>query len=514
MTSARIRVVGAGAMGRGIAQLAVAAGIDVELADARVDAVQEAVAFITRMLHRSAEKGAMTEHAAQQAISRLHICAGPTEPSNRVDIAIEAVVERLDVKQSLLSALEESTPQALLASNTSSLSITAIASALKDPSRLIGLHFFNPVPLMRLVEVVPGLQSTPGAVDTGIALVRRLGHHAIVARDTPGFIVNHVGRALPTEALAILSEGIASPDDIDRIARDTLGLKMGPFELMDLTGLDVSHTVMETIAAGFYWDPRLRPSPIAATRVAGKRFGRKTQHGFYRYDEGRQIQCDEQKIIPDPAARPLYVHANPDLRGILNASGVHVVDTPSADATSVVLPVGVPTHEAALDAGLDPADTIGIDPLSLGGPRWTVIIPMVLDRLRGNAALRSLSAAGRSITVTGDGPAPIAQRLVAAIVNLGAALAEHGIGHPDDIDSGARLGLGYPQGPLAMGDDYGTSMIVDVLDHMNERTRDPRYRASEWLRARATLTQSLLTVGTRPEDLSAGHLRIHTRKEH
>jgi 3-hydroxybutyryl-CoA dehydrogenase len=263
MTIDKIRVIGAGAMGRGIAQIAVAAGYSVELTDASDDAVTAALEFVTRMLRRSAEKGQRSPQDAEAAIARL-TRGTATAPADDIDLVIEAVVEQLEVKRAIFTQVERAVPNAILASNTSSLSITAIAAGLQDPSRLLGLHFFNPVPLMRLVEVIPGVRTSPELITAATRFVATLGHTAVHAKDTPGFLVNHLGRALPTESLALLSEGVASVADIDRIARDTVGLRMGPFELMDLTGLDVSHPVMEIVWSGFYADPRLRPSVESA----------------------------------------------------------------------------------------------------------------------------------------------------------------------------------------------------------------------------------------------------------
>lgn len=497
----RIRVIGAGAMGRGIAQIGVLAGFSVELTDVSDAAVTAGLDFVEAMVHRSVEKGQRTGEEAERALARLHRGAGPTAPADDVDLAIEAVVEDLAVKQALFTELETALPNAVLASNTSSLPITTIASALHDPSRLLGLHFFNPVPLMKLVEVIPGLRTDPDAVATALRFVEAVGHSPVVATDTPGFLVNHIGRALPTEALAILSERIASEVDIDRIVRDTIGLKMGPFELMDLTGLDVSHAVMEIVSAGFHGEPRLRPSALAAVRVAAGLLGRKTGAGFYRYTDGRQEVPPEPAVAPDATAIPIHVHDHPEFAGLLRASGADVVDHRTAASVTVVLPVGEPTYRAAGRAGLDASRTLGVDPLSLAGPRLTVTVPALLDPDAGRSALGVLAATGRAVTVTADGPAPVAQRILACMVNLACALAEQGIGKPDDIDLAARTGLGYPLGPLELGDTHGPALVLRILDELLDYTGDPRYRASRWLRERAEQGMSLRDIGTRPERL-------------
>ncbi|WP_430331180.1 3-hydroxyacyl-CoA dehydrogenase [Rhodococcus sp. ACT016] len=501
MGTKRIRIIGAGAMGRGIAQIAVVAGFAVELTDVSDDAVTAGLDFVGTMLRRSVEKGQRTAQEADAALARLERGASPTAAADDVDLVIEAVVENLEVKQALFAQLEKAVPGAVLASNTSSLPITTIASALHEPSRLLGMHFFNPVPLMKLVEVIPGLRTDPDAVATALRFVEAVGHRPVVATDTPGFLVNHIGRALPTEALTLLSEQVASEVDIDRIVRDTLGLKMGPFELMDLTGLDVSHPVMEIVSSGFYGDPRLRPSALAAVRVAAGLLGRKTGAGFYRYVDGRQQVPPEPTLNPDAAATRIYVHDHPEFAAVLRAGGADVVDKPTADSVTVVLPVGEPTYRTAARAGLDASRTVGIDPLSIAGTRLTVTVPARLDPEAGRAALGVLAATGRAVTVTADGPAPVAQRVLASIVNLACAIAEQGIGRPDDIDVAARSGLGYPSGPLELGEAHGPTVVLRILDGLLDYTDDPRYRASRWLRERAEQGMSLRDSGTRPEQL-------------
>ena len=218
-----------------------------------------------------------------------------------VDLVVEAIVERIEAKRDLMRALEAIVrPQAVIVTNTSSLSVTAIAAAARNPERVAGYHFFNPVPAMKLVEIIRGAHTDPGIEAALVELTGRFGHRAVLASDTPGFIVNHAGRAFGTEALGMLREGVASVPRIDAILRDAAGFRMGPFELMDLTGLDVSHPVMESVYNQYYQDPRYRPSVIAAQRMTAGLLGRKTGKGFYVYDGNRQIP-PEQKPAPDHA---------------------------------------------------------------------------------------------------------------------------------------------------------------------------------------------------------------------
>ncbi|WP_024793174.1 3-hydroxyacyl-CoA dehydrogenase NAD-binding domain-containing protein [Tomitella biformata] len=497
-----IRIIGAGAMGRGIAQSAVAAGFPVQLCDAVPEAVPAALEFVARMLRRTAEKGLRTSAEAEAAIARLSVGPEPHAASTEVDLVIEAVREDLAIKQALFAQLDAALPNATLASNTSSLSITAIAAVVADPSRVLGLHFFNPVPLMRLVEIVPGMRTDPSRIDAGMGFVRALGHTPVLAKDNPGFLVNLLGRGLPTEALSIHTEDIANVADLDRIARDTIGLKMGPFELMDLTGLDISHPVLESVWRGFYCDERLRPSLSTGIRTTAGLLGRKSGEGFYTYVDGAQQVAPEPQLEQDATAIAIHVVGGGPLTELLVNASIRVVGSPGPGVISVVQPLGRPAYLAAIEHGLDASRTIGVDPLSVETKRLTVIAPVPVDVELGRAAIRALAATGKAITVTADGPAPVAQRIIASMVNVASSAAQDGLGTPADIDLGAELGLGYPQGPLSLGDTLGPSTILAILDGLLDYTGDSRYRASGWLRTRADLGLSLLYAGTRPAALT------------
>ncbi|MEW2180932.1 3-hydroxyacyl-CoA dehydrogenase NAD-binding domain-containing protein, partial [Streptomyces sp. NPDC005406] len=328
----RIRIVGAGAMGRGIAQWAATAGHTVELCDVRPEAVTEAAGFVRSMLERAVHKGRMSASEADAALDRLVPLDDPWAGGPDVGLVVEAVREDLATKADVFSRLEQALPaSAVFATNTSSLSVTRIAATLKDPTRLAGLHFFNPVPLMRIVEVVPGAATRPEIPPLLTALVESCGHRAVTVADTPGFLVNHAGRGLVTEALALLEETVADPAGIDRIARDVLGLRMGPFELMDLTGLDVTAAVIDSIWDGFRHEDRLRPSYLTPNRVAAGLHGRKTGRGWFPYGSDAATPAPEAPV-PGDADRPVHVvAASPAgeadataLREALTAAGVTV----------------------------------------------------------------------------------------------------------------------------------------------------------------------------------------------
>ena len=264
-----VGIVGAGAMGRGIAQIAAQAGSRVLLLDMQPDVAASARTSIQAQWLRLQDKGRISGEQAQGWGNLLESVATIADLAP-CDLVIEAIVERLDVKQALFAQLEAVVgPHAVLATNTSSLAVTAIGAALQRPERLAGFHFFNPVPLMKVVEVIAGLKTTPAVCESLSHYARQMGHTPVQAHDTPGFIVNHAGRGFGTEALRIVGEGVADFATIDRILRDQVGFKLGPFELMDLTALDVSHPVMESIYHQYYEEPRFRPSVITAQRLAG-----------------------------------------------------------------------------------------------------------------------------------------------------------------------------------------------------------------------------------------------------
>jgi 3-hydroxybutyryl-CoA dehydrogenase len=361
------------------------------------------------------------------------------------------------------------------------------------------MHFFNPAPLMPLVEVVPGELTDPAVVAGMLALVTRLGHTGVRVADTPGFLVNHAGRAYSTEALRLLDEGVAPAYDIDRILREAAGFRMGPFELFDLTGLDVSQPVMEGVWAGFYGEPRLAPSPTGRRRLAAGRLGRKSGSGFYAYEDGVAV------VPPEPAApaydgTPIYVNAGePDgaaLGKLLDAAGVTVLTSEAGAAdVAVVTPWGDDVTTAALGHRLPAERTVGVDPFGRYAGRLTLAgTPATSERVL-RAAWGALAATGRPVTVVRDSPGFVAQRVVAAVVNLATEIAQLGIASPADVDVAVRLALGYPHGPLSWGDSMRPRVVLTVLDGLWAATRDPRYRPSLWLSRRARLRLSLLDAG-------------------
>lgn len=279
-----VGVVGSGTMGAGIAQVAAVAGHPTRLYDIDAQAVARAIDTVAAHLERGVEKGRMDAAAAESARARIR-------PSTALDdlagcgIVIEAAPERLDLKRELFRQLEARVAvSAILATNTSTLSIAAIAGELDHPERVCGMHFFNPAPVMALVEVIRGPASDPDVVDEVVGLARAWGKTAVEVADTPGFVVNRVARPFYGEALRLLGEGSADVQTIDAALRDA-GFPMGPFQLMDLIGIDVNFAAARSVYDGFFGEPRFRPHPIQRSMVESGRLGRKTGRGYYRYDQ-------------------------------------------------------------------------------------------------------------------------------------------------------------------------------------------------------------------------------------
>ena len=274
MTIQSMALIGTGVMGMGVAQIAAQAGLEVRLFDAKAGAAEAGLAKLKATLEKLQAKGKFTEAVLHETLARFKILNSIEEVAG-VDLVVEAIIENLDIKQSLFKQLEGIvSPETILATNTSSLSVTAIASNLEHQGRIAGFHFFNPVPLMKIVEVIAGLATDEQAVADLLELAQRMGHFGVRTKDTPGFIVNHAGRAYGTEALKVLGEGVTSVSEIDRILREGAGFRMGPLELFDLTALDVSHPVMESIFNQYYQEDRYRPSALTRQMLSGKKVGR------------------------------------------------------------------------------------------------------------------------------------------------------------------------------------------------------------------------------------------------
>jgi 3-hydroxybutyryl-CoA dehydrogenase len=482
-------VAGAGTMGRGIAQVLAQCGTRTLLYDAQPGAAEKAKASIAQALAKVVEKGRMSAAEADAATGRIEIV--PTlEALKPCHVVVEAIIEDLSAKRQLFASLESIVSEdCVLASNTSSLSVTAMAAQCKRPQRVAGYHFFNPVPVMKVVEVVEGVMTEPRVADALVTLAKRFGHTPVRCKDTPGFIVNHAGRAFVPESLRILSEGIADFATIDRILVDTAGFRIGPFGLMDLVGLDIAHAVMKSMYEQYYEEPKYRPSFLVEPRVAAGLLGRKTGRGWYAY--GKDGTADKVAEAKTAAKPPAAVWAVPELREVLD---VKMQNKPGADTVCFVAPLGKDCTTAALELGLDPARTVAVDPLFGFAKRRTLMTnPATRPEVR-DAAHALLAANGVPVSVINDSAGFVTQRVIAHIVNVGCDMMQMRICAPQDLDRAVMLGLGYPHGPLGFGDAVGAKRILAILEAMVQFYKEPRYRPSPWLRRRAELGLSLLTT--------------------
>lgn len=498
-----IGVIGCGIMGRGIAQIAALAGAHVRLVDSRGGASEMARLNLIETLGKLVEKGRLQRVLADAAIHRITACTGLPDLAG-AHVVIEAIIEDLGAKKSLFKELEHIVGTGtILASNTSSLSITAIAAGLQHPQRVAGMHFFNPVPLMKIVEVVGGLLSAPAVLNYLLALGEHWGHASVRAKDTPGFIVNHAGRGYGTEGLRILSEGVTTVATLDGILRDCAGFKLGPCELMDLIGLDVSHPVMESIYQQFYEEPRFRPQSLTRQMLDAGLLGKKSGRGFYVYDAQGQKQQSPEAIAQTSLPASVWLsrartqqagRVEDVISGLCQQAGVVFEQgvQPSPAALCIVTPLGEDASSCCMQQGLDARRTVAIETLFDGSKRRVIMSNPGTEQAYLDMARGLLGIDGLVVSVLKDSAGLVTQRVVAHIINIACEIAQQGIAEPLDIDRAVQLGLAYPQGPLAWGDQLGPALVLTILTNLFEHSGDPRYRPSPWLRRRAQLELSLL----------------------
>jgi 3-hydroxybutyryl-CoA dehydrogenase len=495
-----IGVVGAGTMGAGIAQLAAAAGARTLLHDPVPDARERGLAQIADGLERWRAKGRLEREPGEvAAVADLGALAD-------AGLVIEAAPERLELKRELFAALSEVAPGAVLASNTSSIPITAIASAAADPGRVVGMHFFNPAPVMALVEVIAGIDSSPEALDVARATGKAMGKHVIDATDGPGFLVNRCNRPFGLEALKLLQERVADVEAIDAIVR-AAGFRLGPFELQDLVGIDVGYDVSLSFHELSFGEPRWRPSPLSARMVAAGRLGRKTGRGWYEYPRERAEDpapappgggADRLVVVAGELAvaqelRALAAHAGFDARGqdevdgevpwLLVDAGADPDGPPLQGGPVALLCADGSLH--ALDAGGAAVGFHVLPPLE-GSPlveltRGAGTAPVAAERVEAFFAALGL----RTIWV-GDAPGLVLGRIVAQLVNEACFAVGEGVGSHEDVDDGMVLGLNHPRGPFAWCEAMGAEHVIAVLDALRIELGEERYRTAPLLRRLAT----------------------------
>lgn len=486
---ATVAVIGAGAMGRGIAQVAAQGGLKVLLFDAASGAAEKARAYIAEMLDGAAKKGRLAPAEAEAAVGRLNV-VGTLEELAPADAVIEAIVEALDVKRDLFRKLEAIVrPDTVIASNTSSIRIASIAAACSNKARIAGMHFFNPVPLMKLVEVIRAPATAPEVVDALTALGKRMGRVPVTVSDSPGFLVNLGNRPFSTEAVRLAMEGVATPAEIDAILRDAVGFRMGPFELMDLTGLDVNFPAAKIMYEGYFHDRRLATWPLHQAMAESGQLGRKSGRGWYAYEDGKLVpQPTDAPIDAAPAAKLVMAERDEALEKLLAPTGVEMLARDDGVSPIVGAPLGEDASTYASRLGLAANRLVCVDLSGNIAKRMTAMRAPGADPAAVAAVVARLAETGAKVTVIKDSPGFVVQRVVAMIGNLGCEMAQIGIASPADIDLAMKLGLNYPRGSLEMVDFLGGARrVYDILGRIQAITGDDRYRPSLWLRRRALL---------------------------
>jgi 3-hydroxybutyryl-CoA dehydrogenase len=500
LNDAPVLVIGAGIMGAGIAQVAAQAGHTVMLFDMREGAAIQAKAQLAQTLQALVAKGKLGADSVAQALDRIEPIAS-LEAAAAVRLVVEAIVEKLDAKRALFQQLEAIVaPDCVLATNTSSISVTAIANGLQHPQRLVGMHFFNPVAVMRLVEVVSGLQTDAAVAEAIFALSLAWGKTPVHTRSTPGFIVNRIARPYYAETLALLQEQAATPALLDACLR-AAGFRMGPCELMDLIGHDTNFSVTQSVYESNFFDKRFVPSLVQRELVDAGLLGRKSGRGFYRYPEGAGSLPVAVHEAP-ATAREIAVHGEGSIADHLEHAATAALSEQgwgparvrssgwtglSIDGARLVLTDGRCADE--LMSVLGTVDVAVFDrPLVLPAPPGSALAYAVsgaASHAWRNQAPAWLAALGFAPMHVSDAPGLVVARTVAMLINEAADAVQQGVCSTAGADAAMKLGVNYPAGPFEWLSRWDARGVIGLLDALDAHYRGERYRASPWLRQRA-----------------------------
>lgn len=496
-THTLVGIVGAGSMGAGIAQVAAAAGHTVLLFDVAPNAAETAIAKIGNTLAKRVANNKMNTLQVENILARLQACTQISELAD-AGLVIEAIVEDLSIKQNLFKQLEGICGNGtILATNTSSLSITAIAAKLDRPDNFLGMHFFNPAPAMKLVEVISGLATKPAIAECIFNTANNWNKKAVHARSTPGFIVNRVARPFYGEALRILQEGSTDSSTIDALMRDSGQFRMGPFQLMDLIGHDINYAVTCSVFNAFYQDPRFTPSLIQQELLNAGRLGQKSGKGFYDYtDPSNRITASTASLQPSPRkvqqlgnlglATPLLDIAkllglqitpntsltiNHAISGGLWVDGALLMQTDGRSATEVSATLGF--------------DDVVLYDLALNYKTTSRLALCKSDQCSDaglNRAIGFVQALDKQVSVIDDIPGMVVMRTVCMLANEGADAVHQNVCSAAAVDTAMKSGLNYPHGPLQWAQDIGIANTVTVLNHLANHYGEDRYRVSPLLK--------------------------------
>jgi len=502
LRSAQVLVIGAGIMGAGIAQVAAQAGHRVSLFDSREGAAAHAHRQLASTFDTLVGKGRVAPEDAAATLARITPIATLAEAST-CGLVIEAIVENLEAKRGLLKQLEAVVaPDCVLATNTSSISVTALAHGLAHPQRLVGMHFFNPVPLMKLVEVVSGLHTDAAVAAAIFDLSKAWGKVPVHARSTPGFIVNRIARPYYAETLALLHEQAAEPQVLDACLK-AAGFRMGPCELMDLIGHDTNFAVTNSVFEANFFDKRYGPSLVQRELVDGGLLGRKSGRGFYRHGDGAAAGGLPVAVHAAPqTAREVTVHGAGAIADWLEQSTTAALADQGwgpareresgwvglvIDGAVLALSDGRPARERAAEWGRDDVavfDRPIVLPAAPGTALAYALAPGASDTWQSQAPAW-LAALGFAPQRLADAPGLVVVRTVAMLINEAADAVLQGVCSVQGADTAMKLGVNYPAGPFEWLADWDRSAVIRVLEALDAEYRGERYRVSPWLRRSA-----------------------------
>ncbi|MEK6220883.1 MAG: 3-hydroxyacyl-CoA dehydrogenase [Chloroflexota bacterium] len=500
-----IGIVGAGTMGAGIALTALYKGYDVVLQDSFPQSLENATVYLEKFL----KKKGLEDH-----IKKINITDDLSEMA-AADIVVEAIIEDLEIKRTLFQELEKICKDTvILATNTSTLAVTAIAAVVERPERVAGMHFFNPAPILPLVEIVSGVETSPDVILALHELAEALGKTPVVTNDTPGFIVNRVARPFYGEALRLLGEGVADHQTIDRIIETGAGFRMGPFRLMDLIGIDINATAMKSMYEQTFGEPRYRPHWIQMQKMQAGALGRKTGKGFYDYEdiqEGGGPEEEKSSATPGdiilsegswlPGGQVLFESSGFQVQKYLQNSVKPQICLIAAgrdegleqlvDMYDNTLPADIPILVQSVDVTLSeiltwvksPHRICGIDGLFFAeGGLVTLAEHSDLDDAQKKQVEVVFQMLGKTAIWVQDSPALVLPRVILMIANESAFANLEGVADEETIDLAMRLGVNYPKGPIAWANEIGFTKVVQVLDHLHDEYGEERYRACIQLR--------------------------------
>ncbi len=470
MTIHTVAVIGSGIMGAGIAEVAASHGHPVLVYDINADAISRAIDGIRTRLESRVARGKLSAEACEQTLQRL-VPVTDIQALARADLVIEAASEQMAVKKALFAQLAEICPaKTLLTSNTSSISITAIAADLSHPERVAGLHFFNPAPVMKLVEVVSGLATSEEVVEQLSALAVKWGKQPVRCQSTPGFIVNRVARPYYAEAWRALEEQVAPPEAIDAALREGAGFPMGPLELTDMIGQDVNFAVTCSVFNAFWQERRFLPSLVQQELVLAGRFGKKSGQGVYNWRSDRPAASWLETVSDADSAMSVQRRSD----GVTEIDGLLLIETQGETAQALANRYGQPVVVCDRQEG-----DVAVIAVAASNPASA-----------NRKAVWHLQQQGKRVLQVADYPGLLIWRTVAMIVNEALDALQKGVASEQDIDTAMRLGVNYPRGPLAWGEQLGWQRLLRLLENLQRHYGEERYRPSSLLRQRALLESS------------------------